>query len=81
MKMLNNLAVAAILGSSPASANTTSISIEEFSATTHIDIAVEHGIATLSGTVGSSYQSIEAENTAELIEGVLLVRNRVQVAR
>ena len=80
MKIINNLAIAAMLGTNPASADTASISIEEFSATTHIDIMVENGIATLSGNVESWYQSVEAENIAELVEGVLLVRNRVQVA-
>lgn len=80
MGMLNNLAVAAMLGTNPATAATGTISLEQFSAMSHVEINVEHGIATLSGTVGSWYQSVEAENSAELVEGVLLVRNLLKVA-
>lgn len=79
MKLLNNLAVAAVLGSNAVSADSRSISLEQFSATNHVDIMVEHGVAIISGHVGSWYQSVEAENAAEKIEGVLFVRNRVKV--
>ena len=80
MKLMNSLAAAAVIGTAPMIGETSSITLQDFYAQTHFDIEVEHGIATLTGYTSSWVESLQAEQTAEAIEGVVLVRNRVTVA-
>jgi osmotically-inducible protein OsmY len=41
-------------------------------------VAVTNGVAYLSGTVDESFQTLEAQDVASRIKGVLLVRNRLK---
>jgi len=77
MNNIKALAAVTALAGTPIASNAEQISLAEFSSMTNCSIKLEYGVATLYGHVPSQFESVQAENAAQDLEGVVEVRNYV----